>query len=457
VAAFALLFGVVETAAPAPSVGAATSVRAGAGLELPALSAPAPRPHHSWAQLTGLAQHQTEATALTEGLTFAGLAPGGIGASWQLRPLPVAGDDLVLEATYLGGSHAMPLMGEDVEVRRRLWGVAAQTSWLGDRLHLHAEYAEGDEWVVGSDQTSVSADDAYRLSARYQGPSISLASRPLEWDLRLRSQSVERDFWSLAANGLERGKAIDEAGLDFQWGSLDARLQQQRRIDLTDTVAGETTELTALQVSYRPPPDGWLSVPFALFANPVYGGSFSRESVELRGDMAQARDIESVSARLRFQPARWWWELNHGYSALDHEHDASVDEWRNRTAVIMNIPLTSRWRIQPVIEWATVELADQRSGSRQRCTLESAISLVPGRLDTRLSFEARREEDPFSDDTTEWLRSQAEIRWVVMQQGSDQPSVTLSLRGIYQHSDTTDLAQDQYQAYASIEMLWPDN
>ncbi len=428
-------------------------------MHLPALSsqeAAAPRPHLSRARLTGLSQHQTGATALAQGFTFAGTTPGGVGASWQLRPLPRADDDLVLEATYLSGSQSVYDPREGAEVQRRLWGIAAETSWLDDRLQLHAEYAQGGEQFDYGTDSSVSTDDAYSLSARYDGRQLNLGSRPLRWGLSVHSQAVERDFWSLAALAPDRGKAVDEAGLHFQWGGLDGRVLQHRRVDLAEAGIGVISDRTAFDVHYRPTASELLATPTGLFAKPVYGVSVSRETIEPRAQSMFTRHVRATSARARFQPADWWWEVSHTYSMLDHEVENRVDEWRNRMALMVNLPLTSRLRIRPVIEWTTVDLAGERSGSRRRCALESALTVVPGKIHSRFIFEARRESNAFTQGDSQWLRSQGEVSWVVVQPGSEHPSLTLSLRGVYQHSEIADNAYDRYQAYASITMQWPD-
>jgi hypothetical protein len=377
------------------------------------------------------------------------------GMGTRLTPFAPAGLGLAVEATHVNRA----LVGTDpgqASGRNDVWGLAAYSRLLDERLLLQGEYAVSRQsrepaGTAGGRQ----AGQAHNLLARYRGAPSTLAGRPTRWGLEFRRAYAETGFWSLANLDHPRDLVVDRASSRLGWGRLDAVFSVSRANEVRPAgVPERRLDTQAAELGYRAAAPAWLPGDGAWLGPMRYRLAMQRQwSGGPSGNSAADLYTESANLSARFAPGPWWWEIGHARTATYRDGSGARLDGNDFINLRLHLPLGERFSFMPELKWGSLE-GPWGDDSMIMSSLQSSATLIPDRLHARLVLRASHRDSAVETLDASMLGVESSVSWALRAPRAHSPGMSLSLRGRYQHTETAANAPADFQAFAQFEVTW---
>ncbi len=370
------------------------------------------------------------------------------------------------------------------------WHLAADSRWLENALHLHAQKAhsqfDSDGIGVGEDKQK---DEATRflVNVNSQG-SLKDALAPLkvkQWNVSWQSQHVGEHYYSLANISLPRDVRIDQSMLNVGWTRFSLLLGQTRssnNLDAQPDQAKQESTKSQVQLQYTP-----LLQQSNPFWRAIGQPSLSLSAAKTNRNQRDS-DVNLVGYHLddtthenhitaTFQRQKLNWSLQHGVVRFENAAAAFSDpllgvftpspDTENRfTSLSLHVQAMKNWTISPVLQWTDYGVKDSRNAQEAfNAGLNLSAQLLKNRLGVHLNYNMNKQDAVYAEGlaTQNYQRRQStlSLNWQAKEAKGQKPGVTLSLNGSWSENENqfnSDplVKNDNYQIVLGVEVFWAD-
>lgn len=397
------------------------------------------------------------------------------GITVKAYPFSNAPGRLFLQGVYLQGKgtdSGSALYGSSLLSEGDAWSLAADSTFLKQRMRVRAEYA-------GTRYNFAGLNSGFpKESARAQSYLVKYTpwldkvvdNQPLQWNVGVSRNIVGRFFHSIAEPNAPFGKKSTSVFTHFSWAAWRGNASIGREFDNVEDdprMPTTRTDLFSLTTYYTPLSDPAAKPPAGLarlFAQPSYTitlgrtrGKYTRIPTGFTGAIVDNR-TRSASLTAAFTPGNWNWSISRSYEQFDDNSHQQPDKRDNTTSFYSSILLGERVTGSVTLNWDVNQ--DPTSNIDTNTLTENLnldITLVPNRLTGNLTYNMNHKYA--SDDTidTRTATTTAGLTWTLQQARGNHPSEALYVNGNYTDSKdhvSPDASYVTYQVMVGINVVW---